>query len=197
MDGADILRELVEEYNGVITTKAAEENNIHREYLRELVREGELERVAHGVYITPDNWEDRMMILQLRRSKMIYSHETSLFLHDLTDWDPLQYVVTVPSGYNPSRLKKDGLRVHTVKKDLFNLGVCEVETIFGNKIKAYDKERTICDILRDRNNQDPAVVNEGVKNYLTRKDKDINKLIKYAEILRIEAVLRQFLEVLL
>ncbi|MCR3956243.1 MAG: type IV toxin-antitoxin system AbiEi family antitoxin domain-containing protein [Gudongella sp.] len=197
MDGADILRELVEEYNGVITTKAAEENNIHREYLRELVREGELERVVRGVYITPDNWEDRMMILQLRRNKMIYSHETALFLHDLTDRDPLQYVVTVPSGYNPSRLKKEGFKVHTIKKDLFDLGICEVETIFGNKIRAYDVERTICDILRDRNNQDPAVVNEGIRNYVSRKEKDIHKLMQYAELLRIETVLRQYLEVLL
>lgn len=197
MDGADLLRELVEEYNGVITTKVTEENNIHREYLRELVREGDLERVAHGIYITPDNWEDRMMILQLRKNKMIYSHETALYLHDLTDRDPVQYVVTVPSGYNPSRLKKEGLKVHTIKKELFDLGICDMVTIFGNKVKSYDMERTICDILRDRNNQDPAILNDAIKRYVARKDKDLNRLMKYADLLRIEKVLRPYLEVLI
>ena len=58
-------------------------------------------------------------------------------------------------------------------------------------------ERTICDILRDRNNQDPAVVNDSIKRYLNKKDKDLNKLMKYAGLLRVENVIRPYLEVLL
>ena len=58
-------------------------------------------------------------------------------------------------------------------------------------------ERTICDILRDRNNQDPAVVNDSIKRYLNKKDKDLNKLMKYAGLLRVENVIRLYLEVLL
>lgn len=197
MSSTEELKELIKKYDGLITTKLVEENHIHREYLRGLVRDGDLERVAHGVYITPELWEDQMMILQLRKSKMIYSHETALYLHDLTDRDPVDYVVTVPHGYNPTRLKKEGLKVHTVKRELFELGVCYIETTFGNKVKTYDMERTICDILRDRNNQDPSVVNDAIKRYLTRKDKDLNKLMKYAGLLRVENVLRPYLEVLL
>jgi predicted transcriptional regulator of viral defense system len=197
MSSTEELKALIEKYDGVITTKLAEENNIHREYLRELVRDGGLERVAHGVYILPEIWEDQMMILQLRKSKMIYSHETALFLHDLTDRDPVQYVVTVPHGYNPTRLKKEGLVVHTVKRELFELGTCYKETTFSHKVKTYDMERTICDILRDRNNQDPSIVNDGIKRYLSRKDKDLNKLMKYAGLLRVENVIRPYLEVLI
>jgi predicted transcriptional regulator of viral defense system len=197
MTGVKELKILIKKNNGVITTKWVEENGIHREYLRELVRDGELERVAHGIYITPDIWEDQLMILQLRKKKMIYSHETALFLHDLTDRDPVQYVATVPHGYNPTRLKNEGLIIHTVKKELFYLGECIMETNFGNKVKTYDLERTICDILRDRNNQDPAVVNDAIKRYFSRKDKNLNKLMKYASLLRIESVLRPYLEVMI
>jgi len=197
MSSMEELRELIKKNDGVITTKLVENNNIHREYLRGLVRNGDLERVAHGVYITPELWEDEMMILQLRKNKMIYSHETALYLHDLTDRDPIDYVVTVPHGYNPTRLKKEGLKVHTVKRELFETGMCYRETTFGNKVKTYDMERTICDILRDRNNQDPAVVNDAIKRCLRRKDKDLNKLMKYADLLRVENVLRPYLEVLL
>jgi predicted transcriptional regulator of viral defense system len=197
MTSIEKLKMLIEKHDGVITTKLAGENNIHREYLSELVRLGDIERVGHGIYITPDVWEDGLMINQLRRSRMIYSHETALYLHDLTDRDPVQYVVTVPHGYNPTRLKNEGLVVHTVKKELFELGVCTKETSFGNKVKTYDMERTICDILRDRNNQDPAVVNDSIKRYLNKKDKDLNKLMKYAGLLRVENVIRLYLEVLL
>lgn len=197
MTSIEKLKMLIEKHDGVITTKLAGENNIHREYLSQLVGLGDIERVGHGIYITPDVWEDGLMINQLRRSRIIYSHETALYLHDLTDRDPVQYVVTVPHGYNPTRLKNEGLVVHTVKKELFELGVCTKETSFGNKVKTYDMERTICDILRDRNNQDPAIVNDSIKRFVNKKDKDLNKLMKYAGLLRVENIIRPYLEMLL
>ncbi|NLB53409.1 MAG: abortive phage infection protein [Syntrophomonadaceae bacterium] len=197
MTGKNKLKKITEEYGGIITTKVAEENNIHREYLGLLVKEGELDRVSYGVYASADAWEDALFINQLKRDKMIYSHETALFLHDLTDRDPINYVVTVPRGYNPSRLKKVGLIVHTVKKEWFELGVCTKRTTFGNEVRTYDMERTICDILRDRNNQDPAVVSDALKRYFVSKEKDLNKLMKYASELKIETILRTYSEVLL
>ncbi|MDD4570492.1 MAG: abortive phage infection protein [Tepidanaerobacteraceae bacterium] len=197
MTGTNKLKRIIEEHGGIITTSLVEKNNIHREYLGILVKEGELDRVSYGVYATPDVWEDFLLINQLKRTKMIYSHETALYLHDLTDRDPVQYVVTVPQGYNPARLKKEGLIVHTIKKEWFKLGVCTKKTTFGNEVRTYNMERTICDILRDRNNQDPAIVNDALKRYFNRKEKDLNKLMKYAGELRIETVLRTYLEVLL
>jgi predicted transcriptional regulator of viral defense system len=197
MTGLNKLKRVIKEHKGIITASLAEKNNIHREYLSLLVKEGELERVNHGVYVAPDVWEDPMLINQLKRTKMIYSHETSLFLHDLTDRDPVQYIVTVPQGYNASRLKKEGFIVHTIKKEWFELGVCTKKTVFGNEVRTYSMERTICDILRDRKNQDSFIVNDALKRYVKRKEKDLNKLMKYASELRIETVLRTYLEVLL
>ena len=197
MTGKNKLKKITEEYGGIITTKVAEENNIHREYLGLLVKEGKLDRVSYGVYASADAWGDALFINQLKRDTMIYSHDTALFLHDLTDRDPINYVVTVPRGYNPSRLKKVGLIVHTVKKEWFELGVCTKRTTFGNEVRTYDMERTICDILRDRNNQDPAVVSDALKRYFVSKEKDLNKLMKYASELRIETVLRTYSEVFL
>jgi predicted transcriptional regulator of viral defense system len=197
MTGVNRLKKLIQKHGGIITTSIVEKNNIHREYLNSLVKEGELERVSHGVYITPDVWEDRLLINQLKRTRTIYSHETALYLHNLTDRDPLQYVVTVPQGYNPSRLKEEGFIIHTIKKKWFGLGLCIKKTTFGNEVKTYNMERTICDILRDRNNQDPAIINDSIKRYFSRKEKDLNRLMKYAEELRIENVLRTYSEVLL
>jgi len=197
MTGVEELKKVVKKHDGVVTTKLVEKYGIHREYLRKMVEKGELERVSHGVYIAPEIWEDQMMILQLKKRKIIYSHETALFLHDLTDRDPIQYVVTVPYGYNTSRLKDEGLIVHSVKKELYLLGKITKKTSFNHEVITYDVERTICDILRDRNNQDPYVVNEAIKRYLHRKEKNLNKLMKYAKLLRIEKVLRPYLEVII
>ncbi len=191
------LEKLIKRNKGIITTRLTNEHNIHREYLRELVRLGKLERVAYGVYITPDAWEDKMFIHQLRKKKMIYSHETALYLHALTDREPLAYTVTVPFGYNVSRLKKEGLIVHTVKVELFELGLCEAKTVLGNVVKVYDAERTICDLIRDRNNQDPATIPDALKRYVAKKERDLNKLINFAGKFRVNKILNTYLEVLL
>jgi predicted transcriptional regulator of viral defense system len=197
MSNAKTLEKLIKSSGGVITAKLAEENNIHREYLSELTRAGKLERVAYGVYITPDVWEDKMLIHQLRKKKMIYSHETALFMNDLTDREPLAYSVTVPYGYNDSRLKKEGLIVHTVKQELFELGATTKQTTFGNDVRVYDPERSICDLIRDRNNQDQAIITDALKRYVIRKEKDLNRLITFAGKFRVEKILNTYLEVLL
>ena len=197
MTGIEKLNALLKSSKGVITAKLADAHEIHREYLGEFVRQGKLERIAHGIYITPEVWEDKMLLYQIRKSKMVYSHETALLLNDLTDRDPVTYCVTVPTGYNTSKLNQDGLIVHTIKKELLDLGICTKQNIFGNDIRTYNMERTICDILRDRNNQDAVVVSDALKRYVRRSDKDLNRLMKYAGIFRIEKVLRNYLEVLL
>ena len=43
--------------------------------------------------------------------------ETALYLHDLTDRDPIEWVVTLPSGYNGSKLKEIGMKVYFIKKE--------------------------------------------------------------------------------
>ena len=191
------LKDIICNNNGIITTSLVEEKGIHREYLNALVKEGEIERISHGIYMAPDVWEDMLYINQLKREKMIYSHETALYLHNLTDRDPLHYVVTVPQGYNSSKLKEEGFRVHNIKKEWFDLGIITKETVFGNAIRTYDMERTICDILRSRNKIDAAIISDSLKRYFSRKDKDLNKLMKYAKELRIENILRTYMEVLL
>ncbi len=193
----DKLKDIISKRDGIITTSLVEQKGIHREYLNSLVKSGDIERVSHGIYISPDAWEDMLYINQLKREKMIYSHETALYLHDLTDRDPLHYVVTVPQGYNSLKLKEEGFRVYSIKKEWFDLGIVTRETVFGNEVKTYDMERTICDILRGRNKIDGTIINESLKRYFSRKDKDLNKLMKYAKELRIQNVLMTYTEVLL
>jgi predicted transcriptional regulator of viral defense system len=193
----DNLQSILTQNNGIFTTAQANDVGISNERLRLLVKSGELERVSFGVYILPDEFVDKMYVAQLRRPKAIYSHETALFLHDLTDRDPISYTVTVPTGYNATRLRKDGIRVFTIKRELHKLGSTQLSTIFGHKVTAYDLERTICDCLRSRNQMDIAIVTDAIKRYAGRKDKNLNTLMQMAEIFKVTKPLRSYMEVLL
>jgi predicted transcriptional regulator of viral defense system len=191
------LQSVMKQNGGMVTTAQANEVGISNERLRLLVHSGDLERVTTGIYVLPDEFTDKMFIVQLRRPKIIYSHETALFLHELTDRDPINYMVTVPTGYNPTRLREDGFTVFTIKRELHEIGVTKLTTMFGNSVTVYDLERTICDCLRSRNNLDIAVVTDAIKRYAKRKDKNLNKLMQMAETFKVTKLLRGYMEVLL
>jgi predicted transcriptional regulator of viral defense system len=191
------LQSFLTRNGGTITTAAANDIGVSNERLRLLVKSGELERVAFGVYISPDTFEDKMYAAQLRRPKIIYSHGTALFLHDLTDRDPIKYTVTVPAGYGPTRLQEDGFDVFTIKREFHDLGVARLPTMFGNNVACYGLERTICDCLRSRNKMDISVLTDAVKRYARRKDKNLNTLMKMAETFGVAKPMRSYMEVLL
>ncbi len=196
MNYKEALKTLINKKNGILLTKDVIELGIPRQYIYILVEENLLEKVAHGVYMTAEALSDEMYIIQSMSGKAIFSHETSLYLHELTDRDPLQYTVTVPSGYNASSLKKRGVNVYFIKKELHDLGIVTSHTIMNREILIYDMERTICDIVRSRNKIDIAIVNEALKRYIGRSDKNIPKLMRYAKQMKIDSIIRNYLEVL-
>lgn len=191
------LEELITKNDGLILTKDVEKKGIPRHYLTIFVREDKLERISRGAYLTPDSFDDEMFRLQAKNQRAIFSHETALYLHDLTDRDPIDWSVTVPFGYNASHLKKAGIKIYTIKKSLYKMGITELETLYGRPIKAYNMERTICDIVRNRNNMDIAILNEAIKRYLGSKGKNIPLLLRYAKELDVQSILRNYMEILL
>lgn len=66
--------------------------------------------MSRGQYATVDALVDEMANFQARYKAAIFSHETALYLHELTDRSPLYYSVTLPSGYNATGLKAGGSR---------------------------------------------------------------------------------------
>lgn len=191
------LKEYFEKNGGTITSAKANALGISNERLRLLTEASELERVAHGVYISPDEFLDKMYVAQIRRPNMIYSHETALFLHELTERDPISYSVTVPTGYNAKTITSEGITVYSIKREIHLVGAVQMKTMFGNKVTVYGLERTICDCIRSRNKLDIAIVTDAVKRYVKRSDKDLNTLMEMAEIFRITKPLRSYMEVLL
>lgn len=191
------LKPILTQNGNTITTAEANAAGISNERLRQLVKRGVLEHPTFGVYVLPHDFVDRMYATQQRRPKIIYSHETALFLHDLTDRDPISYSVTVPTGYNTVKLREEGFTVYTIKRDLYTVETTEVETMFGHTVRVYTMERTICDCLRSRSRMDVTLLTDALRRYVRRKDKNLNTLMKMAKTFRVEQPLRHYMEVLL
>jgi predicted transcriptional regulator of viral defense system len=184
-------------HNGIIKTSQALKAGISKPTLYAYVRENGIEKAAHGIFISPNSWTDGIYLLHLRCDQAVFSHETALFFHDLTDREPTQYSITVKTGYNPTSLKADGIHVYTIKKELHDIGITTRQTTFGHSVPVYNMERTICDLIRSRSSVEAQTLQDALKQYAQRRDKNLRLLMQYAAQFRVEKILRQYLEVLL
>lgn len=197
MTNSEMIMQRVHENNGTITSSEIDKMGISRGSLEFLVKNGKLERSVRGVYILPEMWDDDMYNLQVRFKRGVFSCETALFLNDLTDRTPNKYYMTFPIGYNVTSLKDENVKAFRTKQEFYELGIITAKTTIGNPVKVYNAEKTLCDILRKKNNVDIQVVADAFKQYAKRNKKNIPLLSEYAKIMRVEKKLRSYLEVLI
>ena len=191
----EIIKELMKKNKGYITSKELDMFDLHRMYLSIMQDKGIIKKVAPGIYIDVNIKKDNYYIFGLSMPNAIFSHMTALYFHGLSIKAPNDvYDITVKRSYNSVHLRKHN--VFYVDNDIYELGLTEIETPMGNKIKVYDIERCICDIIRSKNRMDFNLVKSCVKKYIKRKDKDFVKLYLYAEKFGIKKVVMNYIDLL-
>jgi len=190
----EAIESIMKKNNGYVTSKEVSDYGIHRMYLNIMKNNGIIEKVGNGIYIDSNKIEDSYFILDLELSNIIYSHMTALYFHGLSIKAPSdKYDITVPNNYFNYKLKKRN--VFYVNKNIYKLGLTLVETPMGNKVRTYDMERCICDIIKSINRMDEEHVKYSIREYLKRKDKNLVKLSKYAEALGIKDEVTNYMEI--
>ncbi|QOW61327.1 type IV toxin-antitoxin system AbiEi family antitoxin domain-containing protein [Treponema pedis] len=184
--------------NGIITNKIAEKIGIKRHTLANLVKTNKLDRIKSGVYKLKNDIQDEFIEISANSTKIIFSYQTALYLHGLTDRTPNKFHISVPQGYNAGHIKKRfiAIVIHYIKKELFEHGIQEIKTPLGNTVKVYDKERCICELIAGREKIDKQTYTLAITNYFSSQDKNLRKLIEYSKRFRIEEEVRKYNEVL-
>ena len=197
MTSSAILNQVVADGNGYLQTETVVKHGISKPTLAAYVRAHRMERVAHGLYLSPDAWPDELFQISAVNQRAILSHETALSLHGLTEREPFEINVTVPAGYNASHLRKKGVRVYQVRQDIYPLGKLEMQTNLGNLVRSYDMERTICDCIRHKEKMDIQMFQYASREYMRHPKKNLARLMDYAKKMKIESAIRMYTEVLL
>lgn len=197
MNDLDKILQLTQENNGYITTKEIVDNGLSKMALKRLCDNGLLKRVSTGYYSLPNMIDDNYYKIISKSKNAVFSYTTSLFLHELSDRTPLYFDVTVPRGYGGPLQNIDVVSLHYVDNNILNLGMEIIKSPFGMDIKCYDVERTICDIIKNKNNMDKEIYTKALKWYAEKKDKDMLKLAKYSKKLNIEKKVAEIMQVIL
>lgn len=197
MNNFEKILKIMNNNGGYITTKELDENNINRYFLTKMVERKKINRISRGYYGLVDYNVDEYYKIISMSERAVFSMNTALYLHNLSDRTPLIFDITVPYYYGGNLRKNKKVNLYFVKKSILNLGKIEITSPFGMKIKVYDKERTICDIVKNKNNIDMEIFSNAIKNYIKSSDKNLNKLMRYAKELKVEKKIREYMEVIL
>ena len=197
MNNYDRILNYAQKNNGYITAQTVNSLGINSTYLSNLVNDKKLERVGTGLYKLPKYPIDNFYVLSKSSKNMCYSHATALYLHNMSDRIPLVYDITVPYNYSGTLLTNKTVSLRYVKNDIFRLGLSSIKTINGLTVECYDLERTLCDIIKDKDSMDKEIYSKALKSYANNKNKKILKLVKYAKKLGIEKEVVELMEVLL
>lgn len=191
------LKLLIEKNDGIISAGEAKRAGIERIYLYECLKRGIILKESYGNYVLADEQPDEFRVIQNKSDKLIFSHGTALYLHGISDRVPHNLDITVPQGDNVSRIKKnyEKTKFHYCKKELWDLGIITLKTPQGYEVKAYDLERCICDLIRDKKHIDVQIYTQALREYFGKMC-NARKVIKYARSFNMEQSIRTYMEVL-
>jgi len=178
---------------GVVTTKEVTENNIPRIYITKLINSKKLFRIDRGIYSTSIIDINKYYAMQVKSEKIIFSHFTSLYIQGFYKNIDNKDQISVPQSYNAKKFTD--FKVFYNNKKNYTHGLIEYEQN-GYTIKLYDIERSVCDIIKDRNRFDELEYYRFINYYFSIEHLNYKKLLEYSTILKISDLVHHYLAIL-
>ena len=181
---------------GTFTNKDIEKMGYNRNIISVMLNRGIIKRESRGVYVFSNVLKDEEYLFQLKYSKSIFCKDSALFLLGYNEKQNSGLYVTFKQGYNTKSLKEEDVLCNWVSEKYYDLGKTQVLTYFGNTLNVYNIERTICDLIRDKN-YTKMYISKVIKMYLKTKGCNLEKLYEYAQMFNIEERVKTFVEIVM
>lgn len=192
------IKEIFYANHGYSSTGDISSAGIDRKYLKDLVNEGNIERIKRGLY----RWKDAKFDVEeelINVSKIIPQGiiclESALSYYELTTYTPGEYTVAVHRKYNIKLPDYPPIKLYYFSDKYYIDGVEKID-INGHIIKMYNVEKTICDCLRYEDKISKDIIVESIKEYVGRRNKNISKLMNYAAKAKVKNAVQKYIEVL-
>lgn len=194
--------EIIIDFNktsGIITTDELEKMGLSAYNISLLVEEGILERIRRGLYRIPEKTNEMSELLEASKSvpQGVLCLLSALSWHELTTHISKEYSLAIPiKARKPVLPEYPPIQVYYFSPCRYTTGQMAVD-VDGHPVKVYDKEKTLCDLVYYRNKIGQDIVREAIDIYIRAKDRNIQKLMQYAGDLRVSAIVKKYLEVLI
>jgi predicted transcriptional regulator of viral defense system len=190
------IKEYLSMHEGVIRTSEFQSAGFHNSYLSKLANEGELVRLKAGLYIASESQTvSGFFEIQLALPGAVICLASALVYYELTTYEPPSVHVAIPRDDKTLPPEYPPIRKFSFGEARYNLGVTRI-AIEKHEIAIYDREKTICDVIRYRRVLGQGVINEAVRNYLGGRHANVDKLIEYSRLLKTEGPVQTHLRLM-
>jgi predicted transcriptional regulator of viral defense system len=194
------IKDIFERQKGFAKAEDLIREGISKYYIRKSEETGEIIKIKRGLYryaeFENDQYDESVEVTKVVPNG-VFCLLSALSFYELITYNPWEYQIAVKrKSRTPILPDYPPIKVFHFSAKQYEYGIEEVE-VDGNKIKVYDREKTICDIIRYREKIGIDLMKEGLQNYLQLPEKNITKLVSCAEEMRIKTILLKYLEVLL
>lgn len=168
---------------------ASEYMKLHR-----AVQRGDLMRIRHGVYATPDALLDTMIDVERIVPGGVVCMHNAWAHYGLSTMVPPAFCVAIANKRKVVIPKTLPITLYYWKPENLEFGIRQ-ENISGHNVRITDLERSVCDAVKYRNKIGLDICAEIIRNYLRKKERNLSRLTEYAKKLRVANVLNNYLEI--
>jgi predicted transcriptional regulator of viral defense system len=185
------INKIFKKQSGFAKTKDITAAGIHPRNIKRIRDGGQVIRVRRGLYRLSDTpLISNQSFVDIVRAvpEGVICLLSALSYHELTTFNPSIISMAICRGKRRPKIEYPPVEFYYFSSKQFKAGIGEIE-IQSNKVCVYCPEKTICDCFRYRNKLGLDIAKEGLSEYLKRKDRNLEKLLYYAEICRVKKLM--------
>jgi predicted transcriptional regulator of viral defense system len=164
--------------------------------LLQLVNEGVLEKITQGVYqLSEQLLPEETLITKLFPNAIVYL-ESALIHYGYSDRIPTAWQLAVDKNTSKSifNIAYPPVKPFYLESNILAIGITHIE-VGKVEVRIYDRDRTICDVLRYSNKMDREIFNTSIQRYVKDSHRSVNRLLEYAEKLRVTSKVKNYIGV--
>lgn len=182
------LGKIFMDYNFTMTTAQLNKEKLYYRDIQRMLDEGLIEKVKRGYYHWIEDYgTSEVTLINSIFPDAVFCMETALFYYKYSDRNPAEWNIAVDKNTSRQRTNIDYpfIKAYRVEPELLPLGETDGIIEF-TKVRIYDRDRTICDVLRNMNKMDKEIFNKAIQRYVNDSQKNIPNLMEYAKALRVQ-----------
>ena len=171
-----------EKFGGVLKTAELNELGLSSRQIKRLLEEGELSKIKHGFYELAEEVNPEEVIIARLFPEAVIFLESALLHYHYTDRIPTAWQIAVDRDSEKSQydLAYPLIKPYYQESKFLSIGVRKYE-IQGVEVSIFDRDRTMCDIMRYEKKLEKEVFSNAVMRYIKDPQKNIRRLFEYAE----------------
>ena len=190
------IHKIFSKLDGFARTRELLAAGIHQRDIKRMRDEGRIIRLKKGLYRLAD------IPLVSNQGFVDLAHAvpegvicllSALSYYDLTTFNPPTISMAIYRGSREPKIEHPPVEFYRFSKEQFEAGIDEIN-IGNNTVRMYCPEKTICDSFRYRGKLGLDTAKEGLSEYLKSRDRNLEKLLEYADICRIRPLLKTWLD---